>query len=69
MKYLFFIALLSISWSGYGQESGIESKTKIPPSPNAESFGKYEKIPIGLFTGTTSVSIPLWEIKEGDYKP
>lgn len=38
----------------------------IPPSPEASALGKYAAIPVGLYTGTPQINIPLWELKEGD---
>jgi len=35
----------------------------IPPSPTAYELGKYGQIPIGLFTGTPNINIPLYEYK------
>lgn len=35
----------------------------IPPSPTAYELGKYGQIPIGMFTGTPNISIPLYEYK------
>jgi len=40
-----------------------QSKQVIPPSPEAAELGKYGNVPISLFTGTPSVSIPLVELK------
>ncbi|MCL6295530.1 hypothetical protein [Jejuia spongiicola] len=31
----------------------------IPPSPNTASLAKYGQIPVGLFTGTPNINIPL----------
>ena len=33
------------------------------PSPTAANLGLYEDIPVSYFTGTPSISIPLYEIK------
>src|SRR6478752_3075473 len=38
----------------------------IPPSPNAANLGKYVETPVGLFTGTPQINIPIYDIKEGD---
>jgi len=40
----------------------------IPPSPNASALGKFADSPVGLYTGTPQISIPLFEITEGDLK-
>ncbi len=36
----------------------------IPPSPNAASLGTYGDCPVNLFTGSPSISIPLYKIEE-----
>jgi len=43
-----------------------ELKTLVPSSPEAASLGKYGDIPIGYHTGVPNISIPLYELKEGD---
>jgi hypothetical protein len=40
----------------------------IPPSPTAAALGKYGEIPVSLYTGVPNISIPLYEINEGDIK-
>lgn len=32
----------------------------IPPSPNAASLGRYGDVPVGLYTGIPSISVPLY---------
>ncbi len=41
-------------------------KKFIPPSPNAAALGKYGDIPVGLYTGIPSISIPLYTLKGRD---
>src|SRR5688500_17118 len=38
--------------------------TIIPPSPEASDLAKYADIPVSLYSGTPTISIPLYEIKE-----
>ncbi|TAM97329.1 MAG: hypothetical protein EPN39_11530, partial [Chitinophagaceae bacterium] len=40
--------------------------TIIPPSPNAASMEQYIETPVGLYTGTPKISIPIWNIKVGN---
>jgi hypothetical protein len=35
----------------------------IPPSPEGASLGKYGDIPVSLYTGVPSISIPIWNLK------
>lgn len=72
IKY-FILSVAAIPGFVYGQASlneGIEvarmkfqAKQVIPPSPEAAELGKYGNVPVGLFTGTPNVSIPLAELK------
>lgn len=74
MKKLFFALLLVIGYHGDTKSQpgnpGLEiarrnfqSKQVIPPSPEAAELGKYGNVPVSLFTGTPTVSIPLVELK------
>ncbi|WP_445456786.1 hypothetical protein [Flavobacterium sp. HNIBRBA15423] len=66
MKYIYKIKtiglLLLCSFSAFGQE---EPKPEeylpniIPPSPEAYALGNYGNVPVGLFTGSPGVQIPL----------
>jgi hypothetical protein len=59
-KYIISLALF-LFWCSY-----IFSQTLpeiIPPSPTAYELGKYGQVPVGLFTGTPNVSIPLYTYK------
>jgi YD repeat-containing protein len=51
-----------------GQNNSVNNYKRqiVPPAPNAASLGKYGDIPVSLASGIPSVSIPLYEIQEGD---
>ncbi|WP_188936820.1 hypothetical protein [Puia dinghuensis] len=38
----------------------------IPPSPTAAALGKYGDIPVSKYTGVPDITVPLWQITEGD---
>jgi hypothetical protein len=38
------------------------------PSPEAESISRYGSVPVGHFTGTAEVTIPLYKINVEDYQ-
>lgn len=38
----------------------------IQPAPNAAALGKYGDLPVSLYSGTPSVSIPLYNLQVGD---
>ena len=39
----------------------------LPPSPQAAALARYGEYPVSLATGVPEISIPLYEIKLGDY--
>ncbi|MEO6523793.1 MAG: RHS repeat domain-containing protein [Mucilaginibacter sp.] len=59
------LALL-LAFSAYGQTdvSGIATNYN-PPSPESSALAKYVEHPVGNFTGTPEVSIPLFNITQG----
>lgn len=46
-------------------QAGIELPNAAPPTPNTFAFNKNYDIPIGKFTGTPNVNIPIYSIKSG----
>ncbi len=66
MKKLFPIIVISILIALNVQSQEQEEDYKIiPPSPTAYELGKYGQIPVGYFTGTANVSVPLYNFKAG----
>jgi YD repeat-containing protein len=55
------------SFEGGKSTSSVFLQKVIPPSPNAASLGKYGDQQINMFTGTSSVNIPVYEIKTNGY--
>lgn len=45
------------------QDFDSEDLKVIPPSPTAYELGKYGQIPVGYFTGTPNINIPLYNFK------
>lgn len=43
------------------------SNNVMSGTPNAQEFQKYTDVPVGYYTGTPSVSIPLYEIDGGSF--
>lgn len=67
-KIISIISLILFAYF-YGQDSNDASKyiPKIaPPSPEAFKFSNYGNIPIGLFTGSSNINIPITEYKAGE---
>ncbi|MBC7919870.1 MAG: hypothetical protein H7Z75_02150 [Ferruginibacter sp.] len=60
LSYLFSSACL---WAQTGGNAASELPKVIPPSPEAAALGKYGALPVGLYTGVPSISVPLYEIK------
>ena len=55
---LAFIFLLFSFHGAFAQPNQV-----IPPSPNASSLGKYGEIPVGNYTGTPQIGMPIGEAK------
>lgn len=64
------LCLLFIWFPVFTYAQGVDMGYRIPiemtPSPEAASLGKYGNIPVSYFTGTPEISIPLFDIKDGD---
>jgi len=57
------------SISGHSQsDPSTDLKRIVLPSPTASSLGQYGNTPVGLYTGSTQVDIPIYEIHEGALK-
>jgi YD repeat-containing protein len=68
---LLLIVVLTVGWFtvGFSQSTPTagpvyDPKTMLPTSPEAAILGRFGDIPIGYYTGTADVSIPLYTIKE-----
>lgn len=63
---LFLLFFLLTSTSSIGQTENNPSKFTpniIPPSPTAYALGTYGNTPVGLFTGSQNINIPLYTYK------
>jgi hypothetical protein len=49
---------------GYAQDIDYRPNL-IPPSPDAAALGKYAEYPIGLYTGTLPITVPLASVADG----
>ena len=55
--------LLSTVFFANCQEAFPELDKVIPPSPTASSLGKFADIPVSFYTGTPTISVPLWTVE------
>ena len=62
--FLLTSGLILIAQTGNQNQNNINNIT--PPSPEASQLGKYVEIPVGYYTGTPEISIPVCEVKQGD---
>ncbi|HVU57930.1 MAG TPA: hypothetical protein VHD83_22870, partial [Puia sp.] len=64
------LGLSIIGLCGYSQNANQSSDLKniVLPSPTTAALGQYGNTPVGLYTGTTQVNVPLYEIHEGALK-
>jgi hypothetical protein len=67
-RLLVFVLFLVSNHYGFSQtQETVNSRLPNfdPPSPEASALGKYIEHPVGNFTGTPKIEIPLFEIKTG----
>lgn len=66
--FKFFLLLISFGFScSAGAQNPFDIKKMLPTSPEAGMLGRFGEIPIGYYTGTPDISIPLYEVKEGEF--
>jgi len=58
-----FCILLECNAILYAQGNNISSSKIIPPSPNSATLLKFIDIPVNKYTGTSSISIPIFNIE------
>ncbi|WP_259071786.1 hypothetical protein HDF24_25550 [Mucilaginibacter sp. X4EP1] len=65
--FLFFIIIFATCTNAFSQVSGPTQPLPNydPPSPEASALGKYVDQPVGYFTGTPKIDLPLFEIRTG----
>lgn len=71
-KTLFAVALLlvfsishCIAQQSYVPPNSFDLKKIIPTSPEAAMLGRFGDIPVGYYTGTANISVPLYTINVG----
>ena len=67
LQCLLIMAFLCFE-SGQQTYSQVKAPQLTPLSPNAASLWKYAELPVDLYTGIPSISIPLYEIQSGSLK-
>jgi hypothetical protein len=60
---IFFISIIS-RVAGQSTPS-TDLKQIVAPSPTSSALGQYGNVPVGLYTGSAQVTVPLYQIKEG----
>lgn len=67
MKYLFALSFFSAFFlqNAFSQSGAPKFVNPSPVSPNAASLGKYVEVPVGLYTGIPSISVPFYDINSG----
>ncbi|MCD0465218.1 sugar-binding protein [Flavobacterium sp. ENC] len=64
LTFLFCILLISIKTAGQSEKnSNTFLPNIIPPSPGAYQLGNYGNVPIGMFTGSQNITIPIYTYK------
>ncbi len=61
------VGTLPFTQVAFAQSSNpLVPKINIPSSPEAALIGRFGQIPIGYYTGTANISIPIYNLKEGN---
>src|SRR5687767_4823062 len=47
-------------------DAQVKAPQLTPLSPNAAALWKYTELPVNMYTGIPSITIPIYEIKSGD---
>ncbi len=71
MKTKIFIITILIAATVKAQQDYIKSMlglSKIERSPNVAAFMRYGNYPVNEFTGLPEINIPIYTIKEKDFK-
>ena len=64
-------AFLTTIFNSFGQSTpsappiGFDLKKTLPTSPEVAALGRFGEIPIGSYTGTANISIPLYSVNTG----
>ncbi|MDX2134914.1 MAG: DUF6443 domain-containing protein, partial [Saprospiraceae bacterium] len=59
---LVFLLLALFNCSVISQNNVGHFERIMPPSPNAAAFAQYGEVPVGMYTGTPNVEVPLFEL-------
>src|SRR4030095_555505 len=67
---LFQLLLLATSFGALGQTSQTQAFLPkiLPGSPEAAGIARYGSIPVNMYTGVPSITIPLYEVQVGELK-
>jgi len=63
IRYLF----IPIAFFSFEVVAQSDLKTIVPPSPTVSALAKYGDTPVSYYTGTPSVSIPIYDVNTGDF--
>lgn len=63
--YTLIVLLLYVSCFGQEEDPNPDLPNLIPPSPVAYELGKYGQVPVGYFTGTPNVNVPVYNYQAG----
>lgn len=66
LKSVFVLLCISPYLTAFAQV-GTLNAVHQPLSPNAATLGKFVEIPVGNFTGTPEIHIPIYELKTKDF--
>ncbi|HMI77950.1 MAG TPA: hypothetical protein VK484_04115, partial [Ferruginibacter sp.] len=65
IAFLLKIGEVRVEAQSTGSDPNIDLLKVIPASPTSASLGIYGSTPVGFYTGTPNISIPLFDITSG----
>ncbi len=67
LKFFLLIPFFFVKLITYSQQEEHSLERIIPPSPTAAALGAYGDVPVSYYTGTSNISIPIYNIQTSGF--
>jgi YD repeat-containing protein len=65
LLFIFFVVANLFPLAGQDNNADFKMPTIVPASPESKGLGKFGDVPVGTYTGTPDISIPIYTVKAG----